>query len=301
MMNANDVIESYVTDVAAQLPRKQRNDTAFELRALLQDELAASAAEQGRPSDKSMAMSLVAGFGRPAETAAQYSPRHPLIDPADNHNLLIWAIVGAVLLQGRGISWLAWLGALLLIFAGMAWLRHRWPGRLGWRPRRHRDPDAANRWCFAAAAVSTLIFPLAMYIAPSTFAHTLFLGVLPTRGLELTPAFIDSWQRIAVIAGLIVATCSYALVAVQGHFHPWSRWSQIIVNLWLGVVLVMHAAPMTVLLTGEQFTVFTSTMANQSAAPWFRFAGAMCLLGAMYEVYREWARVRPAPPIASAA
>ena len=32
-MNANDVIESYVTDVAEKLPRKQRNDVAFELRS----------------------------------------------------------------------------------------------------------------------------------------------------------------------------------------------------------------------------------------------------------------------------
>jgi hypothetical protein len=300
-MNANDVIESYVTDVAAQLPRKQRNDVAFELRALLQDELAASAAEQGRPADKAMAISLVAGFGRPAEIAARYSPRHPLIDPADNHNLVIWAIVGAALLQGRDVSWLAWMGALLLIFASMAWFRRRWPNRLGWRPRRYRDPDAANRWGFSAAAVATLIFPLAMYIAPINFTHALFLGLFPTQGLELLPAFVDSWQRIAVIAVLSAAACSYAVIAMQGRYHPWSRWTQIIVNLWLGVLLVMHAAPMTVLMTGERFTVFTSTVANQLAAPWFLFAGAMCLLGAMYEAYREWVRVRPAPPIPSGA
>ena len=34
-MNANDVIEAYVTEVALRLPRKQRNDVAFELRAQL--------------------------------------------------------------------------------------------------------------------------------------------------------------------------------------------------------------------------------------------------------------------------
>ena len=38
-MNANDVIECYVNEVAVQLPRAQRNDVAFELRALLQEEL----------------------------------------------------------------------------------------------------------------------------------------------------------------------------------------------------------------------------------------------------------------------
>ena len=91
MMTAGDVIESYVRDVAGYLPRTKRNDVAFELRTLLQDELAAKAAAQGRAPDKAMAMDLLAGFGRPAEAAARYQPRAPLIDPADNHNFLIWA------------------------------------------------------------------------------------------------------------------------------------------------------------------------------------------------------------------
>ena len=47
-MNANDVIESYVTEVALQLPRKQRNDVAFELRALINEELQGKAEESGR-------------------------------------------------------------------------------------------------------------------------------------------------------------------------------------------------------------------------------------------------------------
>ena len=34
-MTADDVIQSYVTDVALKLPRASRNDVAFELRALL--------------------------------------------------------------------------------------------------------------------------------------------------------------------------------------------------------------------------------------------------------------------------
>jgi hypothetical protein len=40
MMNANDVIEAHV---AVRLPRRQRNDAAFELRALLHEELRARA------------------------------------------------------------------------------------------------------------------------------------------------------------------------------------------------------------------------------------------------------------------
>ena len=42
-MNANDLIDSYVADVARLLGRKQRDDVAFELRALLVEELDAKA------------------------------------------------------------------------------------------------------------------------------------------------------------------------------------------------------------------------------------------------------------------
>lgn len=52
MMTADDVIQFYVRDVASYLPRKKRNDVAFELRALLQDELAAKASAQGRAPDE---------------------------------------------------------------------------------------------------------------------------------------------------------------------------------------------------------------------------------------------------------
>ena len=58
-MNANDVIESYVTDVAVQLPRKQRNDVAFELRALLNEELQERAGDAGREPDADMAIRML--------------------------------------------------------------------------------------------------------------------------------------------------------------------------------------------------------------------------------------------------
>ena len=88
-MNANDVIDSYVRDVARYLPREKRNDVAFELRALLGDELAAKAQAAGRAPDKPMAMELLKGFGRPAEAAGRYHQRAALIDPTDTHHFLI--------------------------------------------------------------------------------------------------------------------------------------------------------------------------------------------------------------------
>ena len=66
-MNANDLIESYVTDVAVQLPRKQRNDVAFELRALINEELQARAEAAGRGVDAAMATEFLQAFGRPED------------------------------------------------------------------------------------------------------------------------------------------------------------------------------------------------------------------------------------------
>ena len=73
-MNANDVIESYVTDVALQLPRKQRNDVAFELRALINEGLQDKAEETGRAIDAAMATEFLNAFGHPEAVAARYRP-----------------------------------------------------------------------------------------------------------------------------------------------------------------------------------------------------------------------------------
>ena len=64
-MNANDVIESYITDVALRLPRRQRNDVAFELRALLHEELQARADDAGRPRGRGDGHRIGARFRTP--------------------------------------------------------------------------------------------------------------------------------------------------------------------------------------------------------------------------------------------
>jgi len=163
-MNGNEVIESYVRDVARCLPRKMRNDVALELRALLGDELAAKAHAQGRVPDKVMAMELIKGFGRPAEAAARYHPRPAVIDAADTHHFLIWSLAGAVVLTvlsavsqaGKVDSglFLQWLGALVIVFALMGWRRRRSPGALRWKPT--RDPHSIPRGLSLLAMVATL-------------------------------------------------------------------------------------------------------------------------------------------------
>ena len=85
-MKANDVIEAYVTDVAAHLPRSQRNDVAYELRALLNEELADKAESAGRAADEELATALVGAaigvqpFDQPDVAAAKTATSEVLAD-----------------------------------------------------------------------------------------------------------------------------------------------------------------------------------------------------------------------------
>ena len=161
-MNANDVIEAYVTDVAVQLPRKQRNDVAFELRALLNEELQAKAEAAGREADATMATELLNAFGRPEDVAARYRPMLTIIDPADGHRFLRATIIGLAVIWVAGLlaalgqpidsasevlgvagQWwmgsvipsLWWPGVLVVGFGVAAWTRRRWPQSFVWKPR----------------------------------------------------------------------------------------------------------------------------------------------------------------------
>lgn len=160
-MNANDVIESYVADVAAKLPRKQRNDVAFELRSLLAEELQGKAEAAGRAADAAMATELVNAFGRPAEVAARYQPTLTVIDPADGHGFVRASVIGLAIIwilglllrleeaseSGRSVlltlqNWwfstiipsLWWPGVLVVAFGLAAWARRRWPATT-WKAR----------------------------------------------------------------------------------------------------------------------------------------------------------------------
>src|SRR3990167_224057 len=160
-MNANDVIEAYVNDVAVQLPRKQRNDVAFELRALLNEELQARADGSGRVADAGMAIDMLQAFGQPAEVAARYRPTLVVIHPVDGHAFVRLTVIGLLVIWTLGLiaqlgapiqsadqflialgQWwtktviasLWWPGALAVYFAIAAWTSRRWPQSQAWKP-----------------------------------------------------------------------------------------------------------------------------------------------------------------------
>ena len=298
-MDAHEVIDSYVRDVARYLPRNKRNDVAFELRALLADELAAKAESAGRAPDRAMAMELLQGFGRPAEAAGRYHPRSPIIDPADNHNFVIWAVVGAIgggaLKPTEGAAYFRWLGVLVVVFALMGWNRRRNPDVLRWKP--NRGPDAMPRGLALLALAATLFFPVFMYVAPQTFVKVAFFGAFPTGGLELTEAFRHSWQRAATLVGLGALVGVWAAVAVQGGWRSRTRWASVAAHAGLGVLCFVHAVPMMTLPERETFSIFVSPTTNRVAMPIFGLVGALLVFSALYAAYVEWARISPAPAL----
>lgn len=301
-MNTAEILDSYVRDVVAHLPRRTRRDVALELRALLGEEIVARASAEGRPPDRAMVMGLLAGFGRPGEAARRYHERPPVIDPTDTHHFVIWAVGGAVALSvlsavnapggADGDLFLHWLGVLVIVFAAMGWWRrHRRPGVLGWKPRRAQDDWP--RWLTGLCLALTLLFPVWMYVAPVQFTRTVFLGRVPTDGLALTAAFADSWQRTATKIALVVLAGGYAAALAMGRWARGVWWTHAAAHVLLGQLLVLHATPMAG--PGGAFQVFESAEANRIASPIFALTGAGVILSGLYDAYRAWAQVRAAP------
>jgi len=200
-LNAKEVLEAYVAEVATRLPRRRRNDVAFELRALLEEELQGRAEAAGRPADAEMAMELLRGFGRPAEAAARYLPALTVIDPADGRSFVRASVVGLAILWaarlltlpwgsvGSGaeflgllgrffgetlISSLWWPGVLVVGYGLAAWSRRRRPQSAEWRPR-PADRLQGGRAATAMGIVAILC-GTALLIEPRWFLDLFFGG-----------------------------------------------------------------------------------------------------------------------------
>ncbi|HVM98657.1 MAG TPA: hypothetical protein VMT68_00465 [Caulobacteraceae bacterium] len=244
-MDAHTVIEAYVRDVTARLPSRGRADVAMELRALLNEELAARARDAGRPADQAMAMDLLAGFGPPSQVAQRYRPEAPLIDPADTRPFLVAALVGAAVLGALASvaqphapqnsltnAVLAWLGVLVVVFAIRSWAKRRWPALGAWRPR---DPDQASR-PGVAALVAVMALGIVCYGAPDRIFAAFTGGARLPATLAYDPGFAATrlpW--LLAVWGLTAAL--YAWIAIVGRWRPLTR--RVDAASKLGVVLIL--------------------------------------------------------------
>jgi hypothetical protein len=311
-MNANDVIESYVTDVALQLPRRQRNDVAFELRALLNEELQARAEAAGRGVDAAMATEFLGAFGRPAEVAARYRPTLTIIDPADGRSFLRATVIGMVVLWILGLldslrqpiaidsasdllhvaaHWwgrafipsLWWPGMLVVGFGLAAWVRRRWPQSGAWKPRAG-DRIEGGRTALVLGLIG-IVCGIYVLIEPRWLLDVVWNGRAAPAAYEALTYTETFRQRQApwLLALLLVNIPILATVVVQG------RWSANVqrVATWLG--LATCAAMIWTIVDGP---VLMTPSGDGTAKGLMGVIVAVTLLGYAIQAYR---RVRPTP------
>lgn len=287
-MKPRDVIESYVRAVAAQLPVKQRADVAAELRTLLVEELAGG--------DEAAALALVRRFGRPAEVAARYHTPYAVVEPSDTRSFVVAAVAGALLIpttnqrlpfsinpESAQVWFLAWLGALVILFALKSWAARRWPDAFRWKPSVVRDDDRV-RWIEQIALIGILVFYEAAYLMPGPVIGFLSGGHVETGVLAYTADFANPLRMLwfAMFVPLLIAL--EAMVTLQGRWSRLTRTIEIMLFLLAGTQLGWHAS------YGD---IFASAQADRGARMACQMLGAAFVLTAAYKIYREWGRIPP--------
>lgn len=305
-MNANDVIESYVNDVAMQLPRKQRNDVAFELRALLNEELQGKADDAGRAPDADMATGLLNAFGHPAEVAARYRPTLTIIDPSDGYRFLRATIIGLLIIWSLGLisslqqttdflgvlgQWwtqvvipsLWWPGLLVTGFGISAWVGRRWPKTSSWKPR------AADRIQGTRAALMLAVFGifcgLFVLMEPRWILDFIWGGraaPVAYEALTYTDSFLQRqapWLFLLLAANIPLL----ATVIVQG------RWSTRMRSIEAGLGFLTLAAMIWTILDGP---ILKTALSDQTCKMLMLLIVASTLIHYAFKFYQ---RVRPQP------
>jgi hypothetical protein len=312
-MNANDLIEAYVTDVAVQLPRKQRNDVAFELRELLNEELQGKAEAAGRGADAAMATELLRAFGRPADVAARYRPTLTIVDPADGHKFLRATVIGLAIIWSLGLwehlrqpidsgrdflsvlgQWwwaivgtvipsLWWPGVLVVGFGLASWVRRRWPQTSEWKPR-SGDLTPGSRAGMVMGLVGILCGSFVL-IDPRWLLDVFWGGrAAPAayEALTYTDTFLQ--RQAPFLLGLILVNIPlFIAVIVKG------RRSALMQRLEVGLSLVLCAVMAWTVLDGP---VFLAPGSDRTVKFFLVLITAFTLIYLGIELHRS---VRPTP------
>jgi hypothetical protein len=294
-MRADQVIEIYVDDTVRLLPRRQRDDVAAELRALLNDELNARARESARPPDEALPLSLVRGYGPPNEAAARYQPAWTIIDPADSRSFMRAAFIGAAALlllsalrtqllpiPGTaddlvGLGILAWLGLLVVAFGVKSWIRRSWPSPALWKPR---DRDRTNRVGTAFLIPIATLF-VVLYAAPTWIFDRVSGGRFETSWTAYTADF-QRW-RLPWFIGLLVGLLALrSLVAIR------SRWSRLTRRINIGLNMALAGLVLSLAVSGN---IFQSSAVDQVARSVLAVVAAIYVPSVGVQIYGEIGRI----------
>jgi hypothetical protein len=222
-MDTHAIIDDYINNVAAKLPRKQRNDIGFELRSLLTEQVRSAALTAGRSPDGEMTVEVLRHFGRPDEVAARYAPRGFQLIQSEFVPLVLklaaiciaiqWAVTLPLVFSARltfgewwlhwGFSAFAWCGVLVLWFAAASWVQRRFPidpdtnarpavhwlfwipFPTDWRPG---EPEATRRRAALGAAPIGAVLTI-LLIAPAWILGHLLPAAVNTSWASYDPDF----------------------------------------------------------------------------------------------------------------
>lgn len=309
-MNAKDVIDCYVADVALRLPRAQRNDVAFELRALIDEGLQDQADATGRAVDAALATEFLNTFGHPADVAARYRPTLTIIDPADGPVFLRATLVGLALIWGLGLlgrllqpmgsaGWLGalgqwwagtvipspwWPGVLVVWFAGAAWARRRWPQAARWKPRA-ADRLQGGRGALVLALMG-IVGGLYTLVNPRWLLDFFWGGQAAPAAyaaLGYTEAFLHSPQALLLLALLLINVPMFTIAIVKG------RWPALILRAQDGLVLLTCAVMVWAIADGP---IFATAVSDRTAKFLMLLIVAATLVATVIKRLR---RVKPMP------
>lgn len=303
-MTANDLIEAYVADVARRLPRAQRNDVAFELRALLREELQARAEGAGRDADPAMATALLRDFGRPAEVAARYRPALTIVDPADGRAFLRATVIGLAIIWtlglltrlrqpiGSGLDllqplsewWLGtvipslwWPGLLVVGFGLAAWSRRRWPGKAEWTPRAEDRAEVSR--AALVLGLAGIVCGVLVLLDPRWFVD-LLLGGRAAPSLQEAFAYTEAFRRRQApwLLGLILLNVPLLItVLAHGRWTVPLRRAHTVLSLATCAVMTwtvldgpMYAAPATDRTAKAAIVVLIALSLGTTVRQWIR-------------------------------
>lgn len=308
--NADELIDAYIADVAVRLPRRQRNDVAFELRALFDEELQAKAEATGRPIDTATTLEFLQSFGAPVDVAARYLPTLTIIDPSDGRSFLFATVVGLTVIWSLGLlaalrdtaeasGWLLtalghwwvgtvlsspwWPGVLVLGYAGSSWFRRRWPQASQWKPR-SADRIVGGRTAMATGLVGILC-GIAILIDPRRILDVLWGGhAAPAAYAALT--YTDTFLRGPALALLALIALNVPLfIAVMFR----GRWSPLLRRIETVTGLLTCAAMLWAVAGGP---IFLSAHSDQTAKALLALIVVLVLMTYAIMAYR---RIRPKP------
>lgn len=295
-MQVNQLIESYVTDVSSYLPRKLRKDVAFELQALLAEELQGKAKDAGRDADEAMTMKLLRGFGRPEEVAMRYTSAVTIIEPADGRSFLRASICGMAVIWVLGLvhvlrdsgnqsflslltQWadssilpsLWWPGLLVTCFGIGAWMRRVWPQSAEWKPKVRRS-ERANP-ALLIIGIAAIASSLVLLLNPGVLLDVVFGGrAAPAAYDALTYSEVFRRTQAPLLLTLLVLNIPlYFTVALQ------RRWTALTRRIETGLSVLLIAVMIWTLAGG-------SIMVGQGSNEFVKFAFGMIIFFAVLDM-----------------